>query len=51
MTEHAHTPIGNQRITIVIWNYQFHIGNAVPFSTESLKRVLSHVLKASKWNY
>ena len=56
MTEHAHTQTGNQSITIAIVNaldpcFPFHIRNAVPFSVESLKLVLSHVLKASKWNY
>ena len=56
MTEHAHTQIGNQSITIVTVNtldpcFPFHIGNAVPFSIESLKLVLSHILKASTQNY
>ena len=56
MTEHTHTQTGNQRIAVVIVYapnpcFPFHTGNAVPFSIESLKRVLSHVLQATEWNY
>lgn len=27
------------------------IGNAIPFSVKFLKWLLSHILKASKWNF